>query len=95
MIMIITLSLGTFLATGLVRLLNRHGDIYDISAIGGTQFIILTWVTFALCLLRSLPFLSMLRICVDGDPNPADGNAEESFRLLAAAEVDLAKHANR
>lgn len=93
--MIITSSLGTFLATGLVRLLNRHGDIYDISAIGGARFTILIWISFTLCLLRSLPFLSTLRICVDGDLSSRDGNAEESFRLLAAAEADLAKQANR
>lgn len=92
--MIITLSLGTFLATGFVRLLNPHGDIYDISATAGTQFLILTWVAFALCLLRSLPFLSALRICVEG-PGPGDGNPEESFRLLAQAEADLAKAASR
>ncbi|QKX54272.1 uncharacterized protein TRUGW13939_01357 [Talaromyces rugulosus] len=93
--MIITSSLGTFLATGLVRLLNHHGDIYDISATGGAQFMILTWVAFAPCLLRSLPFLATLHICVDGNQGPADGNHEESFRLLGAAEADLAKQTNR
>jgi hypothetical protein len=93
--MIITSSLGTFLVTGFVRLLNHHGDIYDISATGGTQFMILTWMAFALCLLRSLPFLATLRICVDGNQGPADGISEESFRLLSTAEADLAKQANR
>jgi hypothetical protein len=63
----ITASVSTFVATSFVALLNLHGDLYKISAAGSSTFLALTWLAVGLCLLRNLPFLAILRICLSTD----------------------------
>lgn len=83
MIMLIATSLSTFIATAFVTLLNLHGDLYDISATGGSIFLALAWVAVILWLLRNLPFLSTLRICTADDRRLED--TSEAIRLLESS----------
>lgn len=80
--MTITAAISTFIVGGFVDLLNLHGDLYDITAEGGQLFLALTWLSVGLCLLRNLPFLAMLRICLIGSERKVVEADYEGIRLL-------------
>lgn len=82
--MIITAAISTFIYGGFVDLVNMHGDLYDITAEGGHLFLALTWISVALCLLRNLPFLATMRICLITDKRKVVGEDYEGIRLLNA-----------
>jgi hypothetical protein len=80
--MIITAAISTIIDGGFVDLLNMHGDLYDITAEGGHLFLALTWISVALCLLRNLPLLAMMRICLVTSERKVVQEDYEGIRLL-------------
>ena len=80
--MIIAAAISTFIDGGFVDLLNVYGHLYDITVEGGHLFLALTWISAALCLLRNLPFLATMRICLVTSERKQVEEDYEGIRLL-------------